>query len=150
SRTRPASQWLFESAVKPPRTSWPTAMMTVPCRPALTPATVPARARRGPARPPGRTRGGETPPETAVWLQSAGPGRERAPGRAHRSQSEVRMTLSVLVPIGLVGVVALLYGVYLISWVLRQPEGNERMRVIARAVQEGASAYLNRQYAIIA
>ena len=55
------------------------------------------------------------------------------------------MTLSVLVPIGLVGVVALLYGVYLISWVLRQPEGNERMREIARAVQEGASAYLNRQ-----
>ncbi|HET9050543.1 MAG TPA: sodium-translocating pyrophosphatase [Candidatus Dormibacteraeota bacterium] len=60
------------------------------------------------------------------------------------------MTLNVLVPIGLVGGVALLYGIYLISWVLKQPEGNDRMREIARAVQEGASAYLNRQYTIIA
>ena len=60
------------------------------------------------------------------------------------------MTLNVLVPIGLAGVVALLYGGYLIYWVLRQPEGNERMKEIARAIQEGAQAYLNRQYAIIA
>ncbi|HXA29743.1 MAG TPA: sodium-translocating pyrophosphatase [Candidatus Angelobacter sp.] len=60
------------------------------------------------------------------------------------------MTLNVLVPIGLAGVLALLYAVYLISWTLRQPEGNERMREIARAIQEGAQAYLNRQYSIIA
>src|SRR5437660_5505307 len=60
------------------------------------------------------------------------------------------MTLNVLVPIGLAGVLALLYGGFLIYWVLRQAEGNERMREIARAVQEGAKAYLNRQYAIIA
>ncbi len=43
-----------------------------------------------------------------------------------------------------------LYAVYLIFWVLRQPEGNERMREIATAIQEGAQAYLNRQYTIIA
>ncbi len=56
----------------------------------------------------------------------------------------------VLLPIALSGVLALLWAVYLIFWVLRQPPGNERMQEIARAVQEGASAYLNRQYSIIA
>jgi K(+)-stimulated pyrophosphate-energized sodium pump len=60
------------------------------------------------------------------------------------------MTINVLVPIGVAGVLALLYAVYLINWVLRQPQGNERMREIARAIQEGAQAYLNRQYTIIA
>jgi K(+)-stimulated pyrophosphate-energized sodium pump len=63
---------------------------------------------------------------------------------------EVPMTLNVLVPIGLAGGLALLYAVYLIYWVLRQPEGDDRMRQIAQAIQEGASAYLNRQYTIIA
>jgi K(+)-stimulated pyrophosphate-energized sodium pump len=60
------------------------------------------------------------------------------------------MTLNVLVPIGLAGFLALVYAVYLIFWVLRQPEGNPKMREIAAAIQEGASAYLNRQYTIIA
>jgi K(+)-stimulated pyrophosphate-energized sodium pump len=60
------------------------------------------------------------------------------------------MTLNVLVPIALSGGLALLFAVYLIFWVLRQPEGNERMREIAQAIQEGAQAYLNRQYTIIA
>jgi K(+)-stimulated pyrophosphate-energized sodium pump len=60
------------------------------------------------------------------------------------------MTLTVLVPIGLSGALALLYAVYLIYWVLRQPQGNERMIRIAQAIQEGASAYLNRQYTIVA
>ena len=60
------------------------------------------------------------------------------------------MTLNVLVPIALCGGLALLFGIYLISWVLRQPEGNERMQSVARAIQEGAQAYLNRQYTIIA
>jgi K(+)-stimulated pyrophosphate-energized sodium pump len=60
------------------------------------------------------------------------------------------MTINVLVPIGFAGVLALLYAGYLITWVLRQDEGNDRMREIARAIQEGAQAYLNRQYTIIA
>src|SRR5207253_6195820 len=56
----------------------------------------------------------------------------------------------VLVPIGAAGVLALIWAGFLIVWVLRQPPGNERMQEIAHAIQEGASAYLNRQYSIIA
>jgi K(+)-stimulated pyrophosphate-energized sodium pump len=46
-------------------------------------------------------------------------------------------------------VLALLYGVVSIKWILGLPTGNDRMREIAAAVQEGASAYLNRQYTTI-
>src|SRR5450759_419564 len=42
------------------------------------------------------------------------------------------------------------YGVALIVWLLRQPTGTERMREISHAVQEGASAYLRKQYTTIA
>ncbi len=48
------------------------------------------------------------------------------------------------------GVLAILYGLYLISWVLRQPAGNERMQAIAAAIQEGAMAFLKRQYTTVA
>ena len=44
------------------------------------------------------------------------------------------------------GVVGIAYGVYLTFWVLRQDAGNETMQTIALAIQEGASAYLKRQY----
>ena len=47
------------------------------------------------------------------------------------------------------GVIAILYGALLIGWVLRQPDGNDRMREIAAAIQEGAMAFLRRQYTTI-
>jgi K(+)-stimulated pyrophosphate-energized sodium pump len=46
--------------------------------------------------------------------------------------------------------VAIAYGIGLTVWLLRQPPGDERMQEIGRAVQEGAAAYLRRQYRTIA
>jgi K(+)-stimulated pyrophosphate-energized sodium pump len=46
--------------------------------------------------------------------------------------------------------VAVAYGLYLTWWLLNRPDGSERMREIAKAVQEGAAAYLRKQYTTIA
>jgi K(+)-stimulated pyrophosphate-energized sodium pump len=48
------------------------------------------------------------------------------------------------------GLAAVVFAIVLIFLVLRVPTGNDRMREIAAAIQEGASAYLNRQYTVIA
>ena len=50
----------------------------------------------------------------------------------------------------LCSVVAILYGILSIKWILAKPTGNDTMRGIAAAIQEGASAYLARQYFTIA
>jgi len=48
------------------------------------------------------------------------------------------------------GVVAVLYGILTSLQVLKSPAGNERMVAVASAIQEGANAYLRRQYTTIA
>ncbi len=47
-------------------------------------------------------------------------------------------------------VAAVIYGLVSAKWILGLPQGDERMRQIAGAIQEGAGAYMKRQYTIIA
>ena len=58
------------------------------------------------------------------------------------------MSLSLALIVG-AGFLAILYGVFTIRSVMALPAGNERMKEIAGAIQEGATAYLNRQYTTI-
>jgi len=46
--------------------------------------------------------------------------------------------------------VALMYGGFVIASILRMPEGNDKMKEIAQAIQAGAKAFLNRQYKSVA
>jgi K(+)-stimulated pyrophosphate-energized sodium pump len=61
------------------------------------------------------------------------------------------LTAQLAIMLGLgAGVLAIIYGVFLINFVLRQSAGNERMQEIAAAIQEGAMAFLRRQYTTVA
>ena len=55
------------------------------------------------------------------------------------------LLLAIICAIG-----AIVYGVWSIRWLLAKPEGDDNMRAISQAIQEGASAYLRRQYTTIA
>jgi K(+)-stimulated pyrophosphate-energized sodium pump len=46
-------------------------------------------------------------------------------------------------------VIAIAYGAISVRWIVSLPTGNDKMRSIAAAIEEGASAYLNRQYRTI-
>jgi len=47
------------------------------------------------------------------------------------------------------GALAILFGVFSTQWILKQPAGNSRMQEISAAIQEGAKAYMDRQYLTI-
>ncbi len=57
------------------------------------------------------------------------------------------MSLILLAPVA--SLLALFVVGVLIIWILRQPEGNERMIEIARYVQQGAYTYIKQQYKIV-
>jgi K(+)-stimulated pyrophosphate-energized sodium pump len=46
-------------------------------------------------------------------------------------------------------IAAIAYGFFLSNWIMRQSPGSEKMQSIAQAIQEGAQAFLNRQYTTI-
>ena len=58
------------------------------------------------------------------------------------------MSIELWIPL-VCAIGALIYGIVSIKWVLALPAGNERMQEIASAIQQGANAYLNRQYTTI-
>jgi len=47
------------------------------------------------------------------------------------------------------GALAILFGIISTQWIIKQPAGNSRMQEIQAAIQEGANAYMNRQYMTI-
>ncbi len=57
--------------------------------------------------------------------------------------------VDLMFPAG-IGVVTLLFALYLIYWIMKQNAGNAKMQEIASAIQEGASAYLSKQYKTLA
>jgi K(+)-stimulated pyrophosphate-energized sodium pump len=58
---------------------------------------------------------------------------------------------SVIITFALIAAVTgIAYGLYLAMWVFKLDAGNPKMQEIAKAIQEGASAYLNRQYKTVA
>ena len=58
--------------------------------------------------------------------------------------------ISILYIIILAGLIAILYGYIVSKKILSASPGNSKMQEIAEAIQEGASANLNRQYKTIA
>src|SRR5689334_10201196 len=69
------------------------------------------------------------------------------PGISPKGSEEMTTALLLILACSVIG---LAYGGWAIQSVLAAPTGNDRMREIAAAIQEGAAAYLSRQYTTIA
>ena len=59
------------------------------------------------------------------------------------------MTVSLIFAL-IASLLAIVYGLVLIKWIVKLPKGDEKMQNIAQAIQEGANAYLLRQYKAVA
>ena len=59
------------------------------------------------------------------------------------------MLYSLIFALG-AAILAIVFGFFLMRWILKLPAGDEKMQSIAKAIQEGAKAYLNRQYKTVA
>ena len=62
----------------------------------------------------------------------------------------MELTAGIVLFAVVAGFVGIAYGAYLILWILKLPEGSDKMKSISKAIQEGAKAYLNRQYTTVA
>src|SRR3989338_3831615 len=60
----------------------------------------------------------------------------------------IEITNNVLIVLG-TAILALLFAVFSAARVLKKDQGSEKMKEIAKAIQQGASAYLKRQYKIV-
>ena len=60
--------------------------------------------------------------------------------------TEKMIIMYALIAVGL----GIIYGLILIFWILKHKEGSDKMKEIAKAIQEGASAFLKRQYKTVA
>lgn len=58
------------------------------------------------------------------------------------------MNLIYLIPVA--GLLALAFAAYKAAWVTRQDAGDQKMQIIAGHIQEGAMAFLNREYRVLA
>jgi len=61
----------------------------------------------------------------------------------------MELTNTVLIFSIIASVLAIIYAVFLSWWIIKLPSGDEKMREIARAIQQGAKAYLVRQYTTV-